>query len=759
MPLNFPTTGLIAGETIYTYSGNTWIWNGFAWDSVTTPESVGLTAYVRTWNGQTGDVGFSNYVVGITGTANQVTVSGFTGSVTVGLPNNVNVVGNLSIGGNLTVSGGVTSTFSETVLIEDNFITLNSNVTGGSPSENAGIEVSRGASANVQIRWNESTDNWQFTNDGTVFYDIPTSATGPTGPTGAIGPTGLGFQTLLSGTTIELPGVGTGITLNISNVDLAQTAYSVGQYVHIVNSQDSLSPTVGRRWISGYITGITGNNLGVFRDRASAASWVSGNSWQINLSGRNGREHAGMVSRSEVPTTISKTDDFNFLITGISLSNTAYYYGNYVSVVDINQDVYIDGTVIGIDYDANTIEIQLLADPVGVIQTNAALDAQQLDEQTWFINLAGAPGTITEPVGTSGLVVTKIATSSETTYEFSNTGVLSFNGLTGHVSGVNTVNGFTGGITFAAGTGITLGITQNIITISTTNTSGVTGATGPQGNTGPTGAIPTDYVISVDGATGAVTIPKWTNTLAGFSNGIASGVTFGVGDNAIQVLERLVYPYQAVSFTAFSVGLAASTFDIGATSAAGNYTTTWSTSGPTGNWIAGSIYVSRSGTGLTGGLNYNSTPVTITHPAYRYTTPTTLSFSLTGQQQSGSGLSRSQTYSWLHRVYWGKSASASPTSLSDLTTGSNSRYTSSTTSLGGFTYTFLASASAEYSYVITPTSPGSPGTYSTWKDINNLTVTPNSGTFTEINSNGVSISWTWYQVSLPTTSTYQITAS
>ena len=73
MPLNFPTTGLTANETQYTFENNTWIWNGYAWDSVVTPNSVGLTAYVRTWNGQTGDVVFSNYVTSINGTTGAVT--------------------------------------------------------------------------------------------------------------------------------------------------------------------------------------------------------------------------------------------------------------------------------------------------------------------------------------------------------------------------------------------------------------------------------------------------------------------------------------------------------------------------------------------------------------------------------------------------------------------------------------------------------------------------------------------------------------
>jgi len=113
----------------------------------------------------------------------------------------------------------------------------------------------------------------------------------------------------------------------------------------------------------------------------------------------------------------------------------------------------------------------------------------------------------------------------------------------------------------------------------------------------------------------------------------------------------------------------------------------------------------------------------------------------------------------LHRIYYGKSSSASLTSISNLTTGSSSRFTSSTTSLGTFTYSFIASGSPEYCYVVVPTSPGSPGSYSSWKDPNNLSLSPVTGTFSELNSHGVTISWTWYQVSNPTTSTYSVTAS
>ena len=53
-----------------------------------------------------------------------------------------------------------------------NDITLNSDFTGSSPSANVSLKVERGNSADVSIRWNESTDKWQYTNDGSNFSDI-----------------------------------------------------------------------------------------------------------------------------------------------------------------------------------------------------------------------------------------------------------------------------------------------------------------------------------------------------------------------------------------------------------------------------------------------------------------------------------------------------------------------------------------------------------------------------------------------------------
>jgi len=81
----------------------------------------------------------------------------------------IETTGNVIVGGNLTVNGTVTSVNSTTVELGDNILLLNSGETG-SPTANAGLEIERGTVANVFFRWNETTDKWEVTRDGTNFY-------------------------------------------------------------------------------------------------------------------------------------------------------------------------------------------------------------------------------------------------------------------------------------------------------------------------------------------------------------------------------------------------------------------------------------------------------------------------------------------------------------------------------------------------------------------------------------------------------------
>ena len=115
-----------------------------------------------------------DYVRDIQGTANEITVaptSGEGAQVTIGLPDDVTITNNLNVGGNLNVTGTINSVNTTQVNIVDNKINLNTDFTG-TPTVNAGIRVERGDAADVELLWNESSDSWTLTNNGTNYHEI-----------------------------------------------------------------------------------------------------------------------------------------------------------------------------------------------------------------------------------------------------------------------------------------------------------------------------------------------------------------------------------------------------------------------------------------------------------------------------------------------------------------------------------------------------------------------------------------------------------
>jgi hypothetical protein len=90
------------------------------------------------------------------------------------------------VNGNLFVGGTSTSVTKTELEITDNLIRLNKGETGAGVTLGvAGIEIDRGSSANVALRWNESIDTWQITNNGTTYSNIANSS-GPGGLTAII---------------------------------------------------------------------------------------------------------------------------------------------------------------------------------------------------------------------------------------------------------------------------------------------------------------------------------------------------------------------------------------------------------------------------------------------------------------------------------------------------------------------------------------------------------------------------------------------
>jgi hypothetical protein len=148
-------------------------WNGSAWVN----DAIDL-----------GTDTTGNYVSGVAGgtgvTITHTPGEGSTASVAIGQDvatsasvtfARLTTTGDVTIGGDLTINGTTTTVNTATLNVSDNIIVLNNDVTS-TPTENAGIEVERGTSANVLVRWNETSDKWEITNDGTTYGHIVSTA-------------------------------------------------------------------------------------------------------------------------------------------------------------------------------------------------------------------------------------------------------------------------------------------------------------------------------------------------------------------------------------------------------------------------------------------------------------------------------------------------------------------------------------------------------------------------------------------------------
>ena len=183
MAIDFPASPTL--NVTYTFGGRTWKWNGTAWESTSSLITLDNILDVTISSPANGQLlkynsasaqwvnGADNIQVGITAvneidtSAGNLIIDSFGGTTTVD--------DNLIVSGDLTVNGTTTTINTTTLNVSDNIVILNNDVTG-TPTENAGIEVERGTSANVLVRWNETNDKWEATNDGSIYGNIVTTA-------------------------------------------------------------------------------------------------------------------------------------------------------------------------------------------------------------------------------------------------------------------------------------------------------------------------------------------------------------------------------------------------------------------------------------------------------------------------------------------------------------------------------------------------------------------------------------------------------
>ena len=98
----------------------------------------------------------------------------------------VKVDDTLTVTGDLIIQGTTTNLSVTNLTVQDNIVDLAGETTG-TPTANAGLRIVRGDEPAVQLRWNETSDKWQFTNDGTTYQDIQSAnSSGDVAVTGAL---------------------------------------------------------------------------------------------------------------------------------------------------------------------------------------------------------------------------------------------------------------------------------------------------------------------------------------------------------------------------------------------------------------------------------------------------------------------------------------------------------------------------------------------------------------------------------------------
>ena len=103
-----------------------------------------------------------------------ITAAHSAGQVTLSLPSTITgnhtLDGDFTITGDLIMQGSIDQYNTTELLVADQYITLLSGQT--TPALDAFLKVERGTT-DVALKWDETSDRWSFTNDGTTYYNIP----------------------------------------------------------------------------------------------------------------------------------------------------------------------------------------------------------------------------------------------------------------------------------------------------------------------------------------------------------------------------------------------------------------------------------------------------------------------------------------------------------------------------------------------------------------------------------------------------------
>ena len=118
-----------------------------------------VSTNVNVSDGSTSTSIANNGTITFAGVANETTVSNTSGTITIGLPDNVTITSGLTVGGDLTVNGTITSINSTTVTVDDKNLELASTASPSDATADGGGITVKGSTDKTFI-WVDATDSW-----------------------------------------------------------------------------------------------------------------------------------------------------------------------------------------------------------------------------------------------------------------------------------------------------------------------------------------------------------------------------------------------------------------------------------------------------------------------------------------------------------------------------------------------------------------------------------------------------------------------
>ena len=388
---------------------------------------------------------------------------------------------NIIVTGNLTVNGATTSVNSNEVNIGDNIIILNADETGV-PSQNSGIEIERGTSANKTLLWDESNDKWTVGSETFVAgtFEGSIAASNITGSVTAGDFGSLTTDDLSEGTTnLYFTNARAQAAITAGN-GLAKSggtlSVNTSNGVTIVSDSVEVDSTVIRTTGNQSMSGVKTFTGQVAINNADALSFENGNHWITYNDGEgNFNIRVGHVSNAS-PNEISTETGYAF---HDEWSQSSGWREFNVSASSITAGNDVGTWRTQLKYDANSVyaayqgttKLSTASDGISVtgnIAVTGTVDGR--DVATDGTKLDGIePGATADQTQAdiNALAITQVGTITSGTWNGSVIASAYLDADTAHLSGAQTFTGaktFDGGIVLEDTTTQTPSITFNTST-------------------------------------------------------------------------------------------------------------------------------------------------------------------------------------------------------------------------------------------------------------------------------------------------------